>query len=101
MQVLVIGSGAREHALGWKLSQDPRVTHIFAAPGNPGIAKHARCLSIAATECELLAAWAERHHIDVTIVGPEAPLTNGIGDAFRRRGLRIYGPGMAGAMLES
>ncbi len=100
MQVLVIGSGAREHALVWKLVQSPRVSHIYVAPGNPGMAALAECIPLGVTQFADLADFAERKHIDLTVVGPEVPLVDGIVDIFRRRGLRIFGPGAAGAALE-
>ncbi len=100
MRVLVIGSGAREHALVWKLAQSPRVSALYAAPGNPGMAEQAECVPIPVTQLQALADFAERGNIDLTIVGPEVPLIEGIADLFRRRGLRIFGPGAAGAALE-
>lgn len=100
MRVLVIGSGAREHALVWKLAQSTRVTHLYAAPGNPGMAAHAECLPLATNQFPALLDFAERNAIDLTVVGPEAPLVDGIVDAFRARGLRIFGPSAAGAQLE-
>src|SRR5438477_2610144 len=100
MRVLVIGLGAREHALVWKLAQSPRVTKIYAAPGNPGIAGHAECITLGVTQLGELADFAERSHIDLTVVGPEVPLVAGIADVFRERGLPIFGPGAAGAALE-
>jgi phosphoribosylamine--glycine ligase len=100
MRILVIGSGAREHALVWKLAQSPRVTKIYAAPGNPGIAALAECIPLGVTQLPELADFAERSHIDLTVVGPEVPLVAGIADRFRERNLSIFGPGAAGAALE-
>jgi len=100
MRILVIGSGAREHALVWKLAQSRHVTRIYAAPGNPGMASHAECISLGVSQLVELADFAERTHIDLTVVGPEVPLVAGIADLFRQRGLRIFGPGAAGAALE-
>ncbi len=100
MRILVIGSGAREHALVWKLAQSHRVTRIYAAPGNPGMASHAECIPLGVSQLVELADFAERTHIDLTVVGPEVPLVAGIADLFRQRGLRIFGPGAAGAALE-
>jgi phosphoribosylamine---glycine ligase len=100
MRVLVIGSGAREHALVWKLAQSQRVTSLYAAPGNPGMAAYAECVPLGVTRLEELADFAERSHIDLTVVGPEVPLVAGIADLFRERGLPIFGPGAAGAALE-
>jgi phosphoribosylamine--glycine ligase len=100
MRVLVIGSGAREHALVWKLAQSTRVTHIYAAPGNPGMAAEAECIPIGATQLSELADFAEHNQVDLTVVGPEVPLVAGIADVFRARNLPIFGPGAAGAALE-
>ena len=100
MRILVIGSGAREHALVWKLAQSPRVTSIYAAPGNPGMASHAECVLLGVSQLVELADFAEHTHIDLTVVGPEVPLVAGITDVFGQRGLRIFGPGAAGAALE-
>src|SRR6266487_967905 len=97
MKVLVIGSGAREHALVWKLAQSLRVTQIYAAPGNPGMVPYAECVPFNITQ---LADFAERTRINLTVVGPEVPLVAGIADVFRQRGLPIFGPGAAGAALE-
>jgi len=100
MKVLVIGSGAREHALVWKLAQSRHVTRIYAAPGNPGMIPYAECLSLNVTQLTQLADFAERTQIDLTVVGPEVPLVAGIADVFRERGLPIFGPGSIGAALE-
>src|SRR6266568_3764031 len=97
MKVLVIGSGAREHALVWKLAQSLRVTQIYAAPGNPGMVPYAECVPFNITQ---LADFAEHTQIDLTVVGPEVPLVAGIADVFRRCGLPIFGPGAVGAALE-
>ncbi len=101
MNILVIGNGAREHTLVWKIRQSPRVKELFAAPGNAGTAGIARNLDIAATDLEALARAAEQHRIDLTVVGPEAPLAAGIVDLFRKRGLRVFGPTMAAAQIEA
>lgn len=100
MKILVIGSGGREHALVWKLAQERRVTKLFCAPGNAGIAELAECVSIAATDIPSLAAFAAGEKIDLTIVGPEAPLCAGIVDIFQTCGLRIFGPNQRAAQLE-
>lgn len=100
MRILVIGSGAREHALVWKLAHSPRVSRLYAAPGNPGMAAYAECVPLAGTQVSELADFAERSLVDLTVVGPEVPLVEGIGDHFRQRGLRIFGPNAAGAALE-
>ena len=101
MRVLVIGSGAREHALVWKLAQSQFVTQIYAAPGNPGMVPYAECVPFGVTQLTQLADFDERTHIDLTVVGPEVPLVAGIADLFRQRGLHIFGPGAAGAVLEA
>ena len=101
MKVLVVGSGGREHTLSWKLAQSPRVTELLAAPGNPGIARHARCLSIRERDVEALREAALRERVDLTVVGPELPLSLGLADRFRERGLAVFGPSQAAARLES
>ena len=100
MRVLVVGGGGREHALCWKLKQSPELTELFCAPGNPGIARLAACLPKGVDEIHALADFARDARIDLTIVGPELPLTLGIVDEFRSRGLAIFGPTMAAAELE-
>ncbi len=101
MRVLVVGSGGREHALIWKLSQSPEVRAVFCAPGNGGISELAEPVEIGPEDMEALAEFAETKDIDLTIVGPEGPLAKGIVDVFEKRGLRIFGPGKAAARLES
>ena len=100
MKVLVIGGGGREHALVWKLSQSSRVTKIFCAPGNAGISEIAECLDIKADDIEALLDFAKYEWIDLTVVGPETPLTAGIVDAFKKENRRIFGPDISGAQLE-
>lgn len=100
MKVLVIGSGGREHALVWKLRQSPRVEKIWCAPGNGGIQAEAECLPADPADVRGLVALADRLHPDLTIVGPELPLVNGIGDAFRARGRPIVAPSQQAAQLE-
>ena len=101
MRVLVVGSGGREHALVWKLSQSPEVTKLFCAPGNGGISELADLVDIGTEDIEGLAEFAESKDIDLTIVGPESSLAKGIADLFEKRGLRIFGPTKAAARLES
>ncbi len=101
MKVFVIGSGGREHALVWKLSQSPEVDRIFCAPGNGGISELADPVDVGAENIDSLVEFAESKDIDLTIVGPEAALAKGIVDAFEKRGLRIFGPNKAAARLES
>lgn len=100
MKVLVIGSGGREHAIVKKISMSARVSKIYCAPGNAGIAEEAECIDIAATDLEGLAAFAEDKAIDLTIVGMDEPLVAGIVDVFEKRGLRIFGPRKMAAMIE-
>lgn len=100
MRVLVVGSGAREHALAWKLSHSSQVDEIFAAPGNPGIGGMAECVPIAADAIVELGEFAASLHIDLTVVGPELPLVLGIADEFERRGLPLVGPSRSAAELE-
>ncbi len=100
MKVLVIGSGGREHALVWKLAQSPKVEKVYGAPGNPGIAQIGECVNISPTDIKGLADFAEREGIDLTVVGPEAPLVAGIVDEFESRGLKIFGPSKEAAKLE-
>ena len=101
MKVLVIGSGGREHALAWKLSQSPKVQMVYVAPGNGGTALDKRLKNVAITELNALADFAQSEQIGLTVVGPEAPLAAGIVDLFRSRGLRVFGPTQAAAQLES
>lgn len=100
MKVLVIGGGGREHALVWKIAQSPKVTKTYCAPGNPGIAEIAECIDIAAENLGGLLAFARDNNIDLTVVGPEVPLTMGIVDLFEEQGLRIFGPSRAAAEME-
>lgn len=100
MRILVVGSGGREHALVWKLAQSPRVTRLYAAPGNAGIAEQAECVPVSATDLAGLAAFAEKEKVDLTVVGPEVPLTLGLVDEFERRGLRTFGASRAAAEIE-
>ena len=100
MRVLVIGSGAREHALVWKLAQSPRVSHLYAAPGNPGMVPYAERIHLSTQQFTDIADFAERNNIDLTVIGPEAPLIDGLADLLRQRGLRVFGPTKNGAALE-
>jgi len=100
MKVLVIGSGGREHALVWKINQSPKVDKIYCAPGSAGIGELAERVAIGPEQIEKLADFAEQERIDLTIVGPELPLTLGITDLFESRGLKIFGPNKAAAQLE-
>lgn len=100
MKILVVGSGGREHALAWKLSQSPLAEVVYCAPGNAGTARDVRNLNIAADDIPRLVKFAEENAIDLTVVGPEAPLVAGITDAFQKRGLLVFGPSAAAARLE-
>lgn len=100
MKVLVVGSGAREHALLWKLALSPAVDKLYCAPGNAGTAVFAHNVPVSATNIQGLADWAASNKIDLTIVGPERPLIEGIVDVFHRAGLRIFGPSAAAAAIE-
>jgi phosphoribosylamine---glycine ligase len=101
MRVLVIGGGGREHALAWKLAQSERVSELFIAPGNPGTAEIGTNIDIPISDINRLINAAEHHKIDLTVVGPEAPLADGIADRFKERGLTIAGPDQAAARIES
>ena len=101
MNILVVGSGGREHALAWKIAQSPRVGKVFVAPGNAGTARDPMLTNVALTEIPELVAFAQREHVALTVVGPEGPLAAGIVDAFRAAGLKIFGPTRAAAQLES
>lgn len=100
MKILVVGSGGREHALVWKLRQSPKVTKIYCAPGNAGTALEAENLNIPADDIHRLVKFAREEKIDLTVVGPEAPLVAGLCDELRRHGLAVFGPSAAAARLE-
>jgi phosphoribosylamine--glycine ligase len=100
MKVLVIGSGGREHALVWKINQSPRVRKLYCAPGSVAIGELAECVAIEPDQIEQLGDFAHREKIDLTVVGPEVPLTLGIADSFRARGLKLFGPNRLAAQLE-
>jgi len=100
MKVLVVGGGGREHALVWKVAQSPRVKRIFAAPGNAGIANLAECVPIKAEDIKGLLEFARSRAVDLTLVGPEGPLSLGIVDEFTKTGLRIFGPSGKAAIIE-
>jgi len=100
MKVLVIGSGGREHALVWKISQSKRVQKIYCAPGNAGISRIAECVAIGADDIQGLVRFARQKKVDLTIVGPEVSLTLGVVDRFEKHGLRIFGPSRKAAILE-
>lgn len=100
MKVLIIGRGGREHAIAWKVVQSPLVTKLYAAPGNPGIAEIAELVPIEEHDTEALVQFAKNEGIDLTIVGPEAPLLQGVVDRFQAEGLRIFGPRREAALIE-
>ncbi len=99
--ILIIGSGSREHALAWKLKQSPGAEKIYIAPGNPGTAAFGKNVNIPATDLTALADFAVKNNVDLTVVGPEDPLALGIVDIFQSKGLKIWGPGKAAARIES
>ena len=101
MNILVVGSGAREHAIAWKLRQSPRVDDLFVAPGNAGTGTTADNLDINPGDFGALAAAVKEHDVDLTVVGPEAPLADGLVDYFEERGLAAFGPNKGAARLES
>lgn len=101
MRVLVIGGGGREHALAWKLRQSPRVSEVICAPGNGGICADATCLPVDLRSVEAMLALTTKLQPDLTVIGPELPLTLGVVDEFTKRGLRVFGPTQAAARLES
>jgi phosphoribosylamine--glycine ligase len=101
LKILVIGSGGREHAIVWKIAQSRLVDKIFCAPGNGGISELAECVNIGADDLDRLLSFAVDKEIDLTVVGPEAPLSLGLVDMFEKNGLRVFGSCKKGAMLES
>ena len=101
MKVLVVGGGGREHALAWKLSQSERIQKVYVAPGNGGTARDANLFDVPISDVKALREWAQQEKIDLTVVGPEAPLAAGIVDEFRAHGMKIFGPTKAAAQLES
>ena len=100
MNVLLIGSGGREHALAWKLSASPMLTKLYAAPGNPGIAREAECVALDAADHAAVRAFCREHAIDLVVVGPEAPLVAGLADDLRAGGISVFGPSAKAAQLE-
>lgn len=99
--VLIIGAGGREHALAWKLKQSRQVERLYCAPGNAGIAKIARCVDIKPTDIKSLLDLAQKSRIDLTVVGPEAPLAAGLVDEFQKNRIKVFGPNKTAAQLES
>ena len=101
MRVLLVGGGGREHALAWKIAQSPRLTRLIAAPGNPGIARHAECVAIKDTAIDELVALATRERVDLVVIGPEMPLSLGLTDRLVEVGIAAFGPTQAAARIES
>jgi phosphoribosylamine--glycine ligase len=100
MNILLLGSGGREHALAWKLAQSPRCKKLFAAPGNPGIAQHASLVALDAADHDAVIAFCNAERIGLVVVGPEAPLVDGLADSLRGAGVPVFGPSKAAAQLE-
>ncbi|MFN3470163.1 MAG: phosphoribosylamine--glycine ligase [Novosphingobium sp.] len=100
MNILLLGSGGREHALSWKLAQSPRCTALWASPGNPGIAEHARLVALDLTDHAAVVTFCEAQQIGLVVVGPEAPLVDGLADSLRAAGFAVFGPSRAAAQLE-
>jgi phosphoribosylamine--glycine ligase len=101
MRILVLGSGAREHALAWKLSREATVSHVICAPGNPGIARAIATAPVDVLDTAAVIRLVDREQIDLTVVGPEAPLGNGLADRFEAEGRRVFGPTRGAAQLET
>jgi phosphoribosylamine---glycine ligase len=100
MNILLLGSGGREHALAWKLAQSPLCAELWAAPGNPGIAETAQCAALDASDHNAVVAFCEEKRIGLVVVGPEAPLVDGLADSLRAAGIAVFGPGKDAAQLE-
>ena len=100
MNILLLGGGGREHALAWKLAQSPRCDSLYAAPGNPGIAEHAEIVPLDATDHAAVARFCDERLIGLVVIGPEAPLVDGLADSLREAGISVFGPGQAAAQLE-
>lgn len=101
MKVMVIGSGGREHALAWKIAQNKEVSRVYVAPGNAGTALNPDMINVPISSVQDLLEFAQKEQIQLTVVGPEAPLSQGVVDVFRANGLKIFGPTKAAAQLES
>ena len=100
MRVLIVGSGGREHALAWKLATSPMLTKLYCAPGNPGTEGLAETVNLSGDDLAGITKWAVKMKIDLVVIGPEAPLVLGLADRLRQNGLKVFGPGRAGAQLE-
>src|SRR5580692_6626280 len=101
MNVLLVGSGGREHALAWALAASPLVTKLYCAPGNAGIAEVAQCVPIAVTELDRLVAFAREKNIEFAVIGPEVPLVEGLWDQLEAAGIRALGPSKRASVLEA
>jgi phosphoribosylamine--glycine ligase len=101
VKILLVGGGGREHALAWKLEQSPRLTRLIAAPGNPGIARHAECVAVKDVAIDEQVALAKREAVDLVVIGPEMPLALGLTDRLRDAGFAVFGPTQAAARIES
>ena len=99
MNVLLLGSGGREHALAWKLAQSPALEKLWAAPGNPGIAEHAELADIPVSDHRAIIDFCLRHSINFVVIGPEAPLVAGLADNLRTMGIAVFGPNKGAAQL--
>jgi phosphoribosylamine---glycine ligase len=100
VKVLVVGGGGREDALAWRIARSPAVEQCWAAPGNPGISRHATVVDLSSSDFDALGALAERERIDLVVVGPEVPLVAGLADRLRARGLVVFGPDRRAAAIE-
>jgi phosphoribosylamine--glycine ligase len=100
MNILLLGSGGREHALAWKLAQSPSLTRLYAAPGNPGIAEEAELAALEVTDHSAVLAFCRAQEIGLVVIGPEAPLVDGLSDSLRAAGVPVFGPSKAAAQLE-
>ena len=101
MKVLIVGGGGREHAIAWKISQSPKVSRLYCAPGNGGIASLAQCVPIKAMDIEGIVEFAKSEGIDLVVVAPDDPLAAGMVDALESAGIRAFGPNKAAAEIES
>ena len=100
MNILLIGSGGREHALAWKMAASPLLTKLWCAPGNAGIAQDAECVALDVVNHAAVIDFCKTNKVDLVVVGPEAPLVAGLGDALRAQNIRVFGPSAAAAQLE-
>ena len=100
MNILLLGSGGREHALAWKLAQSPLCDQLYAAPGNPGIAEEAKLVQLDPADHAAVVTFCEAHRIGLVVIGPEGPLVDGLADSLRAAGFAVFGPSRAAAQLE-